>query len=133
MVQETFARLACFMARRPLSNPAPYLRRIARNLLFDRSKRLEHRLEHRHVPLDPTTEPSIVPDQEHRIEAEEVMIAYRRALAELPRKTRDIFLLHRMDELTYRDISARLQISIPTVQYHVARALAHIDAALDLG
>jgi RNA polymerase sigma-70 factor (ECF subfamily) len=121
------------MAHSPLVNPAAYLQRIARNLLFDRSKRLEHRLEHRHVPIDRPTELSVEPDQEHWIEAQEVLLVYRRALDELPRRTRDIFLLHRMDDLTYREIGARLRISIPTVQYHVARALAHIDAALDLG
>jgi RNA polymerase sigma-70 factor (ECF subfamily) len=133
LVHESFVRLASFMAHSPLVNPAAYLQRIARNLLFDRSKRLEHRLEHRHVPIDRSTELSVEPDQEHWIEAQEVLLVYRRALDELPRRTRDIFLLHRMDDLTYREIGARLRISIPTVQYHVARALAHIDAALDLG
>jgi RNA polymerase sigma-70 factor (ECF subfamily) len=36
-----------------------------------------------------------------------------------------------VDELTYREIAESMGISIPTVQYHVARALAHIDAALE--
>src|SRR3546814_10902814 len=61
---------------------------------------------------------------------EDVMRAYRRALAELPDRTREVFLLHRVDELAYREIGEKLGISIPTVQYHVARALAHIDAPL---
>ena len=45
-------------------------------------------------------------------------------------KTRKVFLLHRVEELTYKEIGERLGVSIPTVQYHVARALAHLDAAL---
>src|SRR3546814_807043 len=76
-------------------------------------------------------EPAVSPDQHHGIEAEDVMRAYRRALAELPDRTREVFLLHRVDELAYREIGEKLGISIPTVQYHVARALAHIDAALE--
>ena len=131
LVQEAFARLVSFMARETLSNPAPYLQRIARNLLFERTRRRKSRMAAFHVPFGEGVDPAIDPEQAHRIEAEDVMRLYRQALAELPEKTRTVFLLHRVDELTYREIGERLGISVPTVQYHVARALAHIDAALE--
>jgi RNA polymerase sigma-70 factor (ECF subfamily) len=35
-----------------------------------------------------------------------------------------------VEELSYKEIGGLLGISVPTVQYHMARALAHIDAAL---
>ena len=130
-VQESFVRLVGSLAQRALPTPAAYLQRIARNLLYDRGKRAEVRLASFHVPIGEGCEPTISPDQHHRIEAEDVMRAYRRALAELPARTREVFLLHRVDELAYREIGEKLGISIPTVQYHVARALAHIDAALE--
>ena len=119
------------MARAELPRPAAYLQRIAQNLLLDRYKRLETRLAAFHVPIGEDFELAIPPDQAVRIEAEDVMRVYRRALEELPQKTREIFLAHRVDELTYRQIAQNMGISIPTVQYHVARALAHIDAALE--
>ncbi|WP_328805336.1 RNA polymerase sigma factor [Rhizorhabdus histidinilytica] len=131
LVQEAFARLAAFMSRQTLVNPAPYLQRIARNLLFERTRRRKSRMAAFHVPIGEGIDPAIGPDQAHRIEAEDVMRIYRRALAELPEKTRTVFLLHRVDEMTYKEIGDRLGISVPTVQYHVARALAHIDAALE--
>lgn len=131
LVQESFIRLLGCMAKTSLPRPAAYLQRIARNLLLDRYKRLETRLAAFHVPLGEQHEPAIAPDQAVRIEVEDMMRAYRRALGELPDRTRDVFLLHRVDELTYKEIAGRLGISIPTVQYHVARALAHIDAALE--
>jgi RNA polymerase sigma-70 factor (ECF subfamily) len=133
LVQEAFARLAGFMAREALPRPGAYLQRIARNLLYDRAKRLDVRLAAFHVPIGEGTEPTIDADQAHGIEADDVMRIYRQALAELPERTRDIFLLHRVDDLTYREIGMKLAISIPTVQYHFARALSHIDAALDRG
>ncbi|MBN8818694.1 MAG: RNA polymerase sigma factor [Sphingomonas sp.] len=131
LVQETFARLASFMSRRPLANPAPYLHSIARNLLFERTRRRARRMASFHVPIGEGFDPAVDPDQAHQIEARDVMRVYQRALDELTEKTRTIFLLHRVEELTYKRIGDRLGISIPTVQYHVARALAHIDAALD--
>ena len=129
LVQESFVRLTRFMARHPLPYPAPYLQRIARNLLFDRARRLDTRLAIFHVPVDDAGL-AIDADQAHRMEADDVMRLYRSALEALPDKTREIFLLHRMDELTYKEIGKRLGLSIPTVQYHVARALDRIDAAL---
>lgn len=131
LVQESFARLAGFMARSPLSQPAPYLQRIARNLLFDRSKSHERRIAPFRVQFGEGVDPGIEPEQALRIEAGDVMRVYRRALGELPDKTRDVFLLHRVEELTYKDIALRMGLSVPTVQYHVARALSHIDAALE--
>ena len=130
-VQESFARLVGSMSQRTLPAPGAYLQRIARNLLYDRAKRSEVRLASLHVPIGEGCEPVVEPDQTHAIEAEDVMRAYRRAVAELPDRTRQVFLLHRVDELAYREIGERLGISIPTVQYHFARALAHIDAALE--
>lgn len=131
LVQEAFTRLAGFMQRTVLVRPGAYLQRIARNLLYDRAKRLETRLSSQHLSIDDGFEPSVEPDQSHGIELEDVLRAYRKAVEELPARTREVFLLHRIDELTYREIGLRLSISVPTVQYHVARALAHIDAALE--
>ncbi|WP_232494491.1 RNA polymerase sigma factor [Novosphingobium kaempferiae] len=133
LVQEAFARLLRVMARERPQRPAAYLQRIARNLLFNRSKRLENQLAPYHVSFDDGYEHASKPDQCDRIEVEDMMRIYRRALSELPEKTRQVFLLHRVDELTYKEIGERLGISIPTVQYHVARALAHIDTALEQG
>lgn len=133
LVQEAFVRLAGFMSCSPLSHPGAYLQRIARNLLYDRSKRLEDRLAPFHLPIGEGTEPAVEADQCHAIEAADVLRLYRQALAQLPERTREVFLLHRTQDLTYREIAMKLEISIPTVQYHVARALAHIDAALERG
>lgn len=133
LVQEAFLRLAARIAQHPVAHPGPYLQRIARNLLVDRSKRLEHRLSAFHIPIGDGIDLPVGPEQGHHIEANDVIAAYRRALDELPEKTRTIFILHRIDELTYAEIGMRLGISIPTVQYHVARALSHIDAALEQG
>lgn len=131
LVQEAFVRLAGFMQHSALARPGAYLQRIARNLLYDRAKRLEFRLSAMHLPIETGFEPAVEADQDHGIEEADVLRIYRRALDELPARTREIFLLHRIDELTYREIGLKLAISVPTVQYHVARALAHIDAALE--
>ncbi|WP_082635115.1 RNA polymerase sigma factor [Sphingobium baderi] len=131
LVHETFVRLLGALDTGNPLRPGAYLQRIARNLLFNRTKRLENRLAGFHMSFDECYELATPPNQGEEIEVEDMMRIYRKALSELPDKTRQAFLLHRVDELTYREIGERLGISIPTVQYHIARALAHIDAALE--
>src|SRR3546814_15479388 len=65
-VQESFVRLVGSMAQRTLPAPAAYLQRIARNLLYDRSKRMEVRLAQFHVPIGEGCEPTIEASQQDR-------------------------------------------------------------------
>ena len=47
------------------------------------------------------------------------------AINSLPRKFRDVFLLRKIDELTYTEISLRLGISEKTVQRHLVEAMLY--------
>jgi RNA polymerase sigma-70 factor (ECF subfamily) len=44
------------------------------------------------------------------------------ALDSLGPRTREIFLLHRLDGLKYREIAARLDITVSAVEKHIAKA-----------
>lgn len=130
MVQEVFARAAGSVQAGKLINPAAFLRRVARNLLIDRSRR---RKTDNVVlfPLDEAHHGVSLPEQEQIIEVRDLARLYHRAVDTLPEKSRRIFLMHRIDELSYRDIHERLGISIATVEYHMMKALAHIARAVD--
>ena len=62
--------------------------------------------------------------------AELKLEAVKGALAELPEKTRYIFLLHRFDGLTYSEISKKLGLSGKTIEYHMGRALEKVMHAV---
>ncbi|MBA2934627.1 sigma-70 family RNA polymerase sigma factor [Sphingomonas sp. CGMCC 1.13654] len=131
LVHEAFLRFAKARSDRALDRPGAYLQRIARNLLIDRSKRPESKFAALHVPIETGDELREEARQEQEIELKDMIGQYRQALDELPRKTREVFLLQRVHDLTYREIAERMGISIPTVQYHIARALVHLDQRLD--
>src|SRR3546814_8906742 len=82
-----------------MPTPGAYLQRIARNLLYDRSKRAEARLASFHVPIGEGCEPAASPDQHHGIEAADVMRAYPPPFAEPPDPPRQVFLLPPLDAL----------------------------------
>lgn len=51
------------------------------------------------------------------------------AIARLPKRTRDVFLMHRLDDLPYDRIAHRLGISVKAVEREIARALCAIRKA----
>ena len=48
-----------------------------------------------------------------------------RAIDDLPRRQREVILLHKFEGLSYSAIAERLGISKNTVMVHMMRALAH--------
>lgn len=130
LVQDAFARLLQVRPARTLHAPAAYLQRILTNLLRDRAKLGDQRFVDRSVPAEAVA-PAVPPEQEWRLEAADLMKRYRTAVDALPPRTREVFLLHRVDELRYRDIAERLGITVAAVEYHMTRALAHLDRTLE--
>lgn len=131
LVQDAFARLIQARPAAVLRAPKAYLQRIVSNLLRDRYKRAEHRFVVRDGGVLEPPLVTVPPEQSWAIEAKELMTAYAAAVAALTPRTREVFLLHRVEELRYREIAERLGITVATVEYHMARALAELDKALD--
>jgi RNA polymerase sigma factor (sigma-70 family) len=126
-VQEAFARLAGSSPNSLLRNPEAYLQRIVRNLLIDRSRRA---IKVQYVELGDDLGVAVAPDQAHEIEASDTRRLYRTAVDALPARTREVFLLSRVEDIGYKEIAARLGISIRTVEWHVAEAIVRIEKAL---
>ncbi|MGH7452525.1 MAG: RNA polymerase sigma factor [bacterium] len=51
-------------------------------------------------------------------------------IAALPEKTRIVFMMSRMEQLSYQEIAARLDISIKTVESHIGNALKTLRKSL---
>ncbi len=62
--------------------------------------------------------------------SEEVWQLVNDAIRSLPEKTKEIFLLSRMEYLTNREIAEQLNVSIKTVEFHVGKALKVMRVAL---
>lgn len=125
LVQEVYARAAGSPQSGRLANPAGFLQRIARNLLIDRQRR-DRGSAVVLVPLDEHRDAATPPEQEWGIEADDLLRLYQAAVDGLPEKTRRVFLMHRVEELSYRAIHESLGISVATVEYHMMKALTHI-------
>ena len=52
-----------------------------------------------------------------------------RALWRLDRTTREIFLAHRLDDMSYTEIAERTGLSVPEVEHRMAKAMRRLLAA----
>ncbi len=69
-------------------------------------------------------DPHPLPDEQ--AEMRQRLARVRSGVKRLPARTREIFLMHRLDGMKYREIAASLGISQSAVEKHIARAAAAI-------
>lgn len=123
LAQAAFLRLTRYRQTNDVRNPAAFLVQAAVNLQRD---------SYRHEKLLGKFSPTLE-DQPSEAPAPDVVLAGRARLArvrqgieQLPDRTREIFLMHRFDELTYGEIAARQCISVSAVEKHIAKAIVFL-------
>jgi len=107
-----------------LERPQSYLYRLALNVAVDRQRaesRWVGRAELEALIGSDTDEL----DPEHIAAMRSEMAALERVVAKLPARCRAVFMAALVEELSYREISERLGISLRTVEREMNHALAH--------
>jgi RNA polymerase sigma-70 factor (ECF subfamily) len=131
IVQEIFVRLGTVSAG-PIADPLSYLHRIGLNLVVDRMRERDRRAKRERDWSDARTSylgeeavdesPSAFDELAHRERQER----FERTLASMPPGAARVFRMHRIEELSHRDISERLGISRKGVEKHMSVALRHL-------
>jgi RNA polymerase sigma-70 factor (ECF subfamily) len=133
LVQEVFCRLAAHGDTQRIENPEAYLFQAAANLLRDRARRDISRAS---AVSDYSLQKSADFEEispERVLLGRERLAALQLALTELPERTRAIFMLQRFESFTYREIAARLGISVSLVEKHMMDAIKHLTFRLGGG
>ncbi len=133
LTQDTFVRVLASPPAEtaPVSNPAAYLFRVARNLSIDhqRRERLLNRVDLGAEGFEAILDPS--PSQEAAVYDRQKLALTAAALAELPERTRRAFELHRIEEMTVAEVAAELGLSRSRVWALVREAYEHVDLRLN--
>jgi RNA polymerase sigma factor (sigma-70 family) len=122
LLHSAFVRLSEYRARNTVENPSAFLVRTAVNLAVDERRRVHTRRESRIEigdMLDIADEQPLHPEV---LAAQERLEKVMAALDSLGPRTREIFLMHRVDGMKYREIAARLDITVSAVEKHIAKA-----------
>ena len=128
LTQETFLRVLASKSVQPVKEPLRLLFRVARNLLIDRSRRAKSRPAPELLREDLHASSAASPAR--TTQAADTLEQVQRAIAALPPRCRDVFILNRFEGLSYADIARRMNISPKTVEKHMAKAILSCRAAL---
>jgi RNA polymerase sigma-70 factor (ECF subfamily) len=126
VVQEVLLGVWRQRERFDFDDPTPYLVRAVRNRVISRRRR--RATEWRWLSGCPRL-PSEAPPAIH-LEHDELLRDLNAAVGALPERRREIFVLHRVNGLSYAEIASVLGISVKTVENQMGRALDRLRKAL---
>ena len=129
VAQEVFLRLLRYSNDAVVEHPQSYLFRIATNVVNEWRERARNSMPHDDTWL---ADLQIEPDDEPESSVEQSLVdgQVRNAVDKLPPRQREVLLLHIRDDLTYKQIAAKLKLTPRVVRRDIARAYAQLRGDL---
>lgn len=132
LTQEVFIRLIASTERGGVQDAHAFIFKIATNLLRDRSRRGATRAGAQLSDIDGHLVSALTHEFMEDRDPERVLLArveiaeVLKALDELGQRTRDIYVLFRLEAMKQLQIAALYGVSVGTVEKEVARATLHL-------
>ncbi|CBS89717.1 RNA polymerase sigma factor [Azospirillum lipoferum] len=133
VIQESYLRACNAEQKGPIDNIGAFLHRTVHNLALDqiRRRRTQERFE---APASDTTDPLEVacgtPSVEDRLLHRERLAQFMGAMEALPDRARRVWVLNRVEGMSYPQIAAHLGVSQGTVFNDMKLAMGHFVDAL---
>ena len=129
VIQATFAKLAAVDQPTLIENPRAFLYKMAYNVAVDMQRRAQVR--DNHIGYTATFSEALDDTNPERVlDAQERLGLISKALWNMPKKRRRMFIMSRFENLSYAEISRRTGLSETVVRKHVSNALADCQKAL---
>lgn len=124
LIQEAYLRMQAYCQQgRKVREPEAFLVRTVLRLHSN-----ARRYDRRHPKVDQAVEDLVLldptPSPDEVLQAEQCLKRLRDALDAVNPRTREIFFMHRLDQLSYADIAVRVGVSVSAVEKHIASAVA---------
>lgn len=123
LVQDVLVRMHVRGQTDPIANIEGYLFQVAASVLTDRARRDSVRHRSAHCELTEPFHPVEELTPERVLRGREDVDRLVSALEEMPELTRDAFVLHRFEEMSYDAIGEHLGISNSAVGRHLMKAV----------
>lgn len=136
LAQDVFLRVFRAAPRyKPTAKFSTWLYRIATNVVLNEVKSARRSrtvalddIQHAHGLADTLT--TGVPGPEEQLQRKEMAALVERALQSLPARQRTAVVLHRFEELSYRDIAGAMDCTVEAVEALLGRAKSALREAL---
>jgi RNA polymerase sigma factor (sigma-70 family) len=133
VIQEAYAKLATLESVDEIRNPRNYLYSVARTIMLMHVRRARVVSIRAVDDVDAFALPADDPSPEEQVSDREQLHLLALAVAELPEPGRKAFLMRTMDELSHKEIGARLGMSDNAVQKSIARSLLVLMSRIGRG
>lgn len=124
VAQETYIRMMKYEGATDIRSASSVLFRIASNVAFDLERAGRARHVNDHFPIDDIDLVSDQPSIEQILTGEQRFNLAYAAIDALPPRCKQVFLLSRVNGMTYPQIAAHCGISVKMVEKHISHALA---------
>jgi RNA polymerase sigma-70 factor (ECF subfamily) len=131
IAQESFARMLALEDGYHVRHPRGFLYRTALNLTVDAFRTSLPRAGQMDEITMAEDLPSETPGPESIVYGQQRLGQLKKAIAELPPKCRQAFLLHKFENRSYLEIAVEMGISRNMVEKHIIKAVAHCRKSLD--
>ena len=128
LVQDVFVRMVKRGNTDQLEQFNAYIFATAASVLTDRHRARRVRSAERHVPFDADLHSGQDFSPDRVLIDKENLRETTKVLMQLPERTRNIFVLRRLERLSHREIAVRLGVSVSAVEKHMLRATRHLLA-----
>lgn len=131
LVQDVFVSLQARRAASPIENEEAYLFTVARHVLARHRQRSSRVAVEMEANIDQICDGAPLPDR--WLAARESLDQVIQVIATMPPRTRDIFLMHRFEGMTYAAIGRQFGVSTSAVEKHIMAALQMLVKATGRG
>ena len=121
--QEAFLRAFAAEQKKSINQPKAFLFRVARNVALTKLTRKSAQITEY---IEESTRPGVYgeePGLDVEWEAREKLGLYCEAVAELPLKCREVFLLRKVHGLSHKEIAERMELSVSSVEKYLRKGL----------
>lgn len=130
IIQDAFLRLTQFESASRIDNPKAFLYKVVGNLAIDHQRKAQ-REQSRHADKEALEDQAdAAPDLERHVYSRQQLAHLRMAIAELPPRCREVFILHKFRHYSYSQIMSELGIAGGACGNWKRKA---DDAAVDVG
>ncbi|MEM6898486.1 MAG: sigma-70 family RNA polymerase sigma factor [Pseudomonadota bacterium] len=130
LVQDVFTRLAARAGGNDIENAEGYLMQTASSVWNDHWRKTKRRREDENVEFDEFIHSPEGISVQRVIESREAIRMALDALNELPVKTRQIYLMCRLDGAKRKDVAKKLGLTVSSIDKHLMTATKHIGLTL---
>jgi RNA polymerase sigma-70 factor (ECF subfamily) len=124
IAQEAYIRMMQYEGSEKIQSPSSMLFRIAINVANDLGRSEQARRVSDQLSIDGLELASHEPSADREIAARQDLDILYGTIEQLPPKCRQVFLLSRVERMTYPQIAVHCGISVKMVEKHISHALA---------